>query len=56
MKHELKHKFPHFLTRFWDSRPFQLSIYTVFDEESDFQVENNQILEPEGKKRKKQIF
>ena len=31
-----------FLTRFWDSRPFQLSIYTVFHEESDFQVKNKQ--------------
>ena len=33
-----------------DSRHFQWSIYTVFDEESDFQVKNSQILEPGGKK------
>ena len=38
-----------FLTRFGDSRPFQLSIYTVFDKESDVQVKHKQILEPEGK-------
>ena len=26
-------------------------IYTDFDEESDFQIENNQMLEPEGKNK-----
>ena len=41
------------MTRFWDSRPLQLSKYTVFDEESDFQVENKQFLEPEGKNKEK---
>ena len=32
-----------------DSRHFQVSIYTVFDEESDFQVKNKEIRRPEGK-------
>ena len=41
------------LTRFWDSRPFQLSTYTVFDEESDFQVKNTQIRHPEAKNKEK---
>ena len=31
-------------------------IYTVFDEESDFQVKNKQILEPEGKNKEKLKF
>ena len=30
-KKQRKSKFPHFLTRFCDSRPFQQSKYTVFD-------------------------
>ena len=37
------------LTRFHDSRPFQQGKCTVFDQESDFQVKNNQILHPEAK-------
>ena len=32
------------LTGFWDSRRVQLAIYTVFDEESESEVENCQIL------------
>ena len=35
--------------KFLDSRHFQWSIYTVFDEESDFQVKNKQTLDPGGK-------
>ena len=38
-----------FWTRIWDSRHSQVAIYTVFDEESEFQVENKQILDPGGK-------
>ncbi len=30
----------------------QLAKYTVVDEESDVQVKNNQMLEPEGKDKK----
>ncbi len=41
-----------FGTNFWDSGHVQQSKYTVFDEESDFQVKNGQILQPEGKVRK----
>ena len=37
---------------FLDSRRFQWSIYTVFDEESDFHIKNEQIFEPGGKKWK----
>ena len=32
-----------------DSRHSQVAIYTVFDEESEFQVKNKQILDPGGK-------
>ena len=38
------------LITFWDSRHIQVAIYTVFDEESEFQVKNKQNLEPGGKK------
>ena len=41
------------LTKSWDSRPFQLGKYSVFDEESDFQDKNRQVLEPEGKTKEK---
>ncbi len=34
---------------FIDSRHIQLANYTVFDEEFDVQIENEQTLEPEGK-------
>ena len=37
------------LTEIWDSRHAQLAIYTVFDEESESEVEKCQILEPGGK-------
>ena len=40
----------HFWVKFWDSRHSEQSKYTVFDEESEFQVKNKQILEPGGKK------
>ena len=36
--------------KFWDFRPFQLSKYVVFDEESDFEVKNKEIRRPEGQK------
>ena len=39
----------YFGTGIWDSRHSQVAIYTVFDEESEFQVENKQILDPGGK-------
>ena len=38
--------------RIKDSRHFQLAIYTVFDEESDFQVKIEQFRRPEAKKWK----
>ena len=38
-----------FCTNFEDSRHAQQSKYTVFDEESDVQLKNKQILEPGGK-------
>ena len=37
-----------FWIKFWDSRHIQVAIYTVFDEESEFQVKNSQILQPGG--------
>ena len=36
-----------FLTKFWESRPAHLAIYTVFDEESESDVENLGILHPD---------
>ena len=36
-------------TKFWDSGPFQLSKYAVFDDESDSEVKNKDIRRPEGK-------
>ena len=36
--------------KFEDSRHAQLSIYAVFDEESDVQVKNKEIRRPEAKK------
>ena len=38
-----------FFINFEDSRHAQLSIYAVFDEESDFQVKNKEIRRPEAK-------
>ena len=38
-----------FWTSLRDSRHSQVAIYTVFDEESEFQVKNKQILDPGGK-------
>ena len=38
---------------FWDSKHVQQSKYTVFHEESDFQVKNSQFLDPEGKSKEK---
>ena len=43
--------FGHFLTRFWDSGHVRQSKHTVLHEESDFQVKNKQILDPEGKNK-----
>ena len=42
-------EFLHILSRFGDSRHSQVAIYTVFDEESEFQVKNKQILDPEAR-------
>ena len=36
-------------SKFWDSRPSQVAIYTVVHEESESEVEKCQILEPGGK-------
>ena len=36
-----------------DSKPGKLTIYTVFDEESDFQVKNKEIRRPEAKTQEK---
>ena len=36
-----------------DSTHIQLAIYTVFDEESEFQVKNREKLQPEGKNKEK---
>ena len=47
-KKNLLSSFFFFATRL-DSRHFERSTYTVLDEESDFQVKNKQILDPEGK-------
>ena len=41
-----------FFIKFADSRHAQLSIYAVFDEESDFQVINKEIRRLEAKKNK----
>ena len=37
------------VNKVWDPRHSQVAIYTVFDEESEFQVKNKQILDPGGK-------
>ena len=37
------------LAQVWDSRPIQVAIYTVLDEESESEVEKCKILEPGGK-------
>jgi len=37
------------LTRFEDSRPIQVAMYTVFDKESESEVKTRQILDPGGK-------
>ena len=39
--------------KIWDSRPFQQSKYIVFHEESESEVKNSQLLEPEGKNQTK---
>ena len=39
----------HVLIKLRDSRHIQVAVYTVFDEESEFQIKNSQILEPGGK-------
>ena len=45
--------FGHFLAWIPDSRHVRQSKYTVLHEESDFQVKNKQILDPEGKNKEK---
>ena len=42
-------EFSYFWAKIQDSRHFQLAIYTVFDEESDFQVKIEQFRRPEAK-------
>ena len=37
------------LIKFWDSRHIQVAMYTVFDEESEFQIKNREKLQPGGK-------
>ena len=55
-KKHIKKQISSFLTRFWDSRPCQLSTHTVFDEASDVQFKNKQILESQnGTIRKNEI-
>ena len=43
------------LTWVGEFRPGNKTIHTVVDEESDFQVKNQQFLRPEGKIRKNEI-
>ena len=52
-KTNLKNSFGHFLAWIPDSRHVRQSKYTVLHEESDFQVKNKQILDPEGKNKEK---
>ena len=52
-KTHLKNDFGQFLAWIPDSRHVRQSKYTVLLEESDFQVKNKQILEPEGKEIRK---
>ena len=55
MKKQLKIKIIGILTWVGEFRPGK-TIYTVFDEESDVQVKNQQILRPEGKNKEKHFF
>ena len=48
-KHEKMNNYFH-LGKFEASGKVQLAKYTVFHEESDFQVKNKHVLEPGGKK------
>ena len=41
-----------FFIKMWDSRHLQQSTYTAFEEESDFQIKNKQILEPGARSQK----
>ena len=52
----LKNKCLEILTWVGEFRPGNKTIYTVFDEESDFQVKNKQLLRPEGKNKEKLNF
>ena len=45
--------FLYVLTKFHDSRPFQLPKDTVLHQESDFQIENNQFLQLDVKNEEK---
>ena len=53
IKNTLKNKFLEILTWVGEFRPGNKTIYTVFDEESDFQVKNMQFLCPDGKNKEK---
>ena len=52
----LNNKFLEILTWVGECRPGNKTIYTVFDEESNFQVKNEQFLCPEGKNKEKLNF
>ena len=52
----MKNQFLEILTWIGEFRPGNKTIYTVVDEESDFQVKNKQCLRPEGKNREKHNF
>ena len=43
----------HLLTKFGDSRHFQLAKYTVLDQESNVQVKNEQLQRPDAKNEEK---
>ena len=52
-KNMLNNKFIPKIIQMADVCHFQLSIYTVWHEEFDFQVKNSQLLEPERKNKEK---
>ena len=56
IKNTLNNKFLEILTWVGEFRPGNKTIYTVFDEESDFQVKNKRFLRPEGKNKEKRNF
>jgi len=42
-------RFVWMLTKFWDSRPIQVAIYTVVGKESESEVKKRYIVDPGGK-------